>query len=72
MSDMNDFNGAIIADFRANMGKVGGNFEGAAMLLLHTTGAKSGKERIDPLMYLSQDERHFVFASKAGAETNPD
>lgn len=72
MSDMNDFNASIIAEFRAHAGKVGGNFEGAPMLLLHTTGAKSKAERINPLMYLSHDDRLFVFASKAGADTNPD
>jgi deazaflavin-dependent oxidoreductase (nitroreductase family) len=68
----NAWNLAIIEEFRANQGKVGGNFEGAPVLLLHTTGAKSGKERINPMMYLNQGERLYVFASKAGADTNPD
>jgi deazaflavin-dependent oxidoreductase (nitroreductase family) len=72
MSDMNDFNTAIIEEFRSNAGKVGGNFEGAPMLLLHTTGAKSGKERVNPMMYRSAGDNIAVFASKAGAPTNPD
>ena len=69
---MNDFNEGIIREFRANGGKVGGGFEGAPLLLLHTTGAKSGKERIAPMMYLRDGERVLVFASKAGAADNPD
>jgi deazaflavin-dependent oxidoreductase (nitroreductase family) len=68
----NDFNARIIEEFRANAGKVGGPFEGANMLLLHTTGAKSGAERINPLAYQPLGERWAVFASKAGAPTNPD
>ncbi len=69
---MNDFNEGIIREFRANGGKVGGGFEGAPLLLLHTTGAKSGKERIAPVMYLQDGGRVLVFASKAGAADNPD
>ncbi len=72
MSDMNDFNTAIIEEFRANAGKVGGNFEGAPILLLHTTGAKSGQERVNPMMYRQAGDDIAVFASKAGAPTNPD
>ena len=71
MSDPQDFNTTVINDFRANDGKVGGPFDGAPMLLLHTTGAKSGAARIHPMMYLEHDDRLFVFASKAGADTNP-
>ncbi|HUV58180.1 MAG TPA: nitroreductase family deazaflavin-dependent oxidoreductase [Acidimicrobiales bacterium] len=67
-----DWNSSIIAEFRANGGKVGGNFEGAPVLLLHTTGAKSGVERVNPMMYLNEDGRIYVFASKAGADTHPD
>ncbi len=67
-----DWNASIIAEFRANGGKVGGNFEGAPVLLLHTTGAKSGAERVNPMMYLNEDGRIFVFASKAGADSHPD
>ena len=69
---MNDRNAAIIDEFRANDGKVGGAFEGAPVLLLHTTGAKSGSERVNPMMYLEESGRIFVFASKAGADTHPD
>ncbi|MEI5673941.1 MULTISPECIES: nitroreductase family deazaflavin-dependent oxidoreductase [unclassified Nocardioides] len=68
---MSDFNDQVIAEFRANHGKVGGNFEGAPLLLLHSTGAKSGEERVSPMMYLPDGERYLVFASKAGAPTNP-
>jgi deazaflavin-dependent oxidoreductase (nitroreductase family) len=72
MSDMNDFNQQIIDEFRANGGKVGGQFEGAPMTLLTTTGAKSGQARTNPLMYRSVGDRIVVFASKAGADTHPD
>lgn len=68
----NAWNKTIIDEFHANDGKLGGNFEGAPVLLLHTTGAKSGKERVNPMMYLNQHGRTYVFASKAGADTNPD
>src|SRR5579875_2854409 len=71
-SSMRDWNNKIIEEFRANEGKVGGQFEGAPVLLLHTTGAKSGQERVNPMMYLELDGRLFVFASKAGAPTHPD
>ena len=69
---MNDFNQAIIDEFRANGGKVGGGFEGAPMLILHSTGARSGEERVIPLVYQQVGEDHAIFASKAGAPTNPD
>jgi deazaflavin-dependent oxidoreductase (nitroreductase family) len=69
---MSDFNQAVIDEFRANEGKVGGYFEGANMLLLHTTGAKSGQPRINPLVYTRDGERLVVTASKGGADTNPD
>jgi deazaflavin-dependent oxidoreductase (nitroreductase family) len=67
-----DWNHAVIEEFRANGGKVGGNFDGAPLLLLHTTGARSGEERVSPMMY--QDlggGRLAVFASYAGQPTNP-
>ena len=67
-----DFNAQIIEEFHANEGRVGGMFEGAMLLLLHHTGAKSGNSRINPLGYLSDEGRYVVFASKAGAPTNPD
>ena len=69
---MNDFNQKIIEEFRANDGKVGGPFAGSQLLLLHTTGAKSGQERIAPLAYRKEGESLAVFGSKAGAPTNPD
>lgn len=72
MPDANDFNQSIVDEFRANGGKVGGPFEGAPMLLLTTTGAKSGQARTAPLVYLPDGDRYVVFASKAGAPTNPD
>ena len=69
---MTDFNAQIIQEFRANGGKVGGPFEGAPLLLLHSTGARSGQERVNPVMYLADGPRMYVFASKAGAPDNPD
>jgi deazaflavin-dependent oxidoreductase (nitroreductase family) len=66
------WNDKIIKEFRENEGRVGGNFEGAPLLLLHSIGAKSGVERINPMMYLRDGDRILVFASKAGAPTNPD
>lgn len=68
---MSDFNAGIIEEFRANEGRVGGPFEGAPLLLLHTRGARSGEPRIHPVMYLKDGDRYLVFASKAGADTNP-
>lgn len=72
MSELNERNKKIIDEFRANGGKVGGRFEGRTLLLLHTTGAKSGQERINPLACIRDGERFVVIASKAGADTNPD
>jgi deazaflavin-dependent oxidoreductase (nitroreductase family) len=69
---MVDFNAQVIAEFRDNHGKVGGNFEGAPLLLLHSVGAKSGETRISPMMYLPDGDRFLVFASKGGAPSNPD
>jgi deazaflavin-dependent oxidoreductase (nitroreductase family) len=69
---MSDYNATIIEDFRANHGRVGGDFEGAPLLLLHTTGARSGQERVNPVMYLRDGDRYLVFASKGGAPDNPD
>jgi deazaflavin-dependent oxidoreductase (nitroreductase family) len=71
-NDFNDFNRRIIEEFRANGGKVGGQFEGAPMLLLHTTGAKSGEERVNPLVYQQVGEELAVFGSRGGAPTHPD
>ena len=69
---MSDWNKAIIEEFRANDGKVGGRFEGRTLLLLHTTGAKSGLQRVNPVAYFADGERYVIVASKAGAPTNPD
>jgi deazaflavin-dependent oxidoreductase (nitroreductase family) len=71
MSDVDDFNKGVIDEFRANGGRVGGPFEGAPLLLLTSIGAKSGVARTTPLMYLPDGERIVIFASKAGAPTNP-
>jgi deazaflavin-dependent oxidoreductase (nitroreductase family) len=72
MTDRASWNTNVIEEFRTNEGKVGGPFEGAPILLLHSTGARSGAERVNPLMYLPDGERLVVFASKGGAPTNPD
>jgi len=69
---MSDWNDKIIAEFRANGGKVGGPFEGATLLLLHHVGARSGTERVAPLAYLPDGDRMLIIASKGGAPTNPD
>jgi deazaflavin-dependent oxidoreductase (nitroreductase family) len=68
---MSDWNDKVIAEFRANEGRVGGSFEGAPLLLLHSTGARSGQERVSPTMYQAVGDGFAVFASKAGADTNP-
>ncbi|HEU4866670.1 MAG TPA: nitroreductase family deazaflavin-dependent oxidoreductase [Actinomycetota bacterium] len=67
----NDWNDKIIAEFRANEGKVGGPFEGAPMVILTSTGAKTGKPHTNPLMYLPDGDRVVVFASMGGAPDNP-
>src|ERR1044072_6767076 len=75
MSEYQDWNNKIIEEFRANQGRVGGQFEGAPMVLLHHRGRKPGQEYLTPLMYLPADtdpEVIYIFASKAGAPTNPD
>ena len=72
MSERNDYNQKNIAEFRANEGVVGGRFEGKTLLLLHTTGAKTGKERVNPVAYVRDGEKYVVIASKGGAPTNPD
>jgi len=72
MPDPNDWNAKIIEEFRTNDGKVGGPFEGATMLLLHTKGRKTGEPRVNPLVYLPDGERYVVFASKGGAPTDPE
>ena len=72
MSEQNDWNKAIIKEFRENAGKVGGRFEGSTLLVLHTTGAKSGQERVNPVAYIRDGKRLVIIASKGGAPTNPD
>jgi deazaflavin-dependent oxidoreductase (nitroreductase family) len=67
-----NWNTKIIEEFRSNGGKVGGPFDGAPVLLLHTVGAKTSHERVNPMMFLDLGDRRYVFASKAGADTNPD
>ena len=69
---MSDFNKGIIEKFRANGGVVGGYFEGMNLLLVHTTGAKSGLERINPVAQIMDGNRYVIIASKGGAPTNPD
>lgn len=66
------WNDQVIEEFRANGGQVAGNFDGHSMLLLHTTGAKSGLTRVNPLVYISDDDRYVVAASKGGADSHPD
>jgi len=72
MAERQDFNASIIDEFRAHGGKVGGPFEGAPMLLLHHTGARSGVERVNPMVYQPVGDDFAVFASKGGAPTHPD
>ena len=68
---MNDFNEKLIAEFRANGGQVSGMFAGRPMLLLTTTGAKSGQQRTTPLVHTRDGDKIVVIASKGGAPTNP-
>src|SRR3954468_6512750 len=72
---MTDWNAGVISEFRANHGRVGGQFEGAPMVLVHHQGRKSGSEYVNPMMYLAAEgdpDTIYVFASKAGAPTHPD
>src|SRR4051812_2041267 len=74
-SETLNWNDAVISEFRANGGRVGGNFDGAPMVLVHSRGRTSDKEYINPMMYLADEdspETIYVFASKGGAPTNPD
>ncbi|MFJ3174859.1 nitroreductase family deazaflavin-dependent oxidoreductase [Streptomyces roseus] len=75
MSEAVDRNAQVIAEFRANEGRVGGAFEGAPLVLLHHRGRKSGREHVSPMMYLPHDtdpDTVYVFASKGGAPTDPE
>jgi len=69
--DRGEFNRKVIEEFRANGGKVGGPFQGAPMVLVHHRGRKSGTERVSPLVYQPVGGKWAVFASKAGAPTDP-
>ena len=72
MPTISDWNRQIVEEFRTNEGRVGGPFEGRPLLLLHTTGARSGEERVNPLAYQRDGDRLVVFGSKGGAPRNPD
>ena len=69
---MSDYNTQIIEEFRANAGRLGGHWEGRDLLLLTTTGRKSGKAHTTPMVFVREGDRLFVFASKAGAPKHPD
>jgi deazaflavin-dependent oxidoreductase (nitroreductase family) len=72
-NDYKDFNDKIIEEFRANGGRLSGPFQGVTVLLLHSTGARSGQERVNPVAYQTlEDDSVAIFASKGGAPTNPD
>lgn len=72
LDDVIAMNTQVIAAFRTNGGKVGGLFEGAPLLLVTTTGARSGQPRVFPLVYTRDGDRYVIIASKGGAPTNPD
>src|ERR1700680_4124192 len=75
MPEANDWNDKIITEFRANGGRVGGSFEGAPVMLVHHRGRNSGREYVNPMMYLPDDADNdaiYVFATKGGAPSNPD
>ncbi|MBK7896993.1 MAG: nitroreductase family deazaflavin-dependent oxidoreductase [Anaerolineaceae bacterium] len=72
MSDPNERNRQIIEEFRANDGVVGGFFTNRPLLLLHTTGAKSGQPRLNPLVTMPDGDRYIIIASKGGAPSHPD
>jgi deazaflavin-dependent nitroreductase family protein len=72
MSVVNERNMKIVAEFRTHEGQVGGSFTGKTLLLLHTKGAKSQEERVNPLAYVKDGNRFVVIASKGGAPTDPD
>ena len=69
---MSDYNAKIIEEFRANAGRVGGSWEGRDLLLLTTTGRKSGRTHTAPMVFTRDGERLLVYASKAGAPSHPD
>ena len=69
---MSERNTKVIEEFRANDGKVGGWFADKSMLILHTTGARSGLERLSPPVYRQEGDRSYIFASKGGSHSHPD
>ncbi len=71
-NDRTTWNQKIIDEFRSNNGKVGGRFENSTLLILHTIGAKSGKERVNPVAYVKDGDQLVIIASKGGAPDNPD
>jgi deazaflavin-dependent oxidoreductase (nitroreductase family) len=75
MANVSDWNAGIVEEFRANDGRVGGNFQGAPLVLVHHRGRKSGHEYINPLMYLADEDDEsviYVFATRGGDPANPD
>lgn len=72
MGEFDDYNAEVIGEFRANGGVVGGAFEGVPLLLLHTTGARTGAARVNPLIPRIAGDRVHVFAAAGGSERNPD
>lgn len=72
MPEAQDFNSKVVTEFRDHAGKVGGPFEGAPVVLLHHKGAKTGKERVNPLVYQPVGDAFAIFASKGGAPSHPD
>ncbi len=72
LDGVNEWNKQVIAEFRANGGKVGGQFAGASMILVHHFGAKSGVERVSPMVYFPDGDRMLIVASAAGSPKNPD
>jgi deazaflavin-dependent oxidoreductase (nitroreductase family) len=71
MTDLNEFNRNLIEEFRANGGKVSGMFERSPLVILTTTGAKSGQARTFPVVYTRDGDRLIVVASKGGSDQNP-
>ncbi len=71
-TELDDWNARVIDEFRANGGRVGGQFEGANMILVHNFGAKSGTERVSPMVYFPDGDRFLIIASAAGSPKNPD
>jgi deazaflavin-dependent oxidoreductase (nitroreductase family) len=75
VAEVTGWNAKIVEEFRSNDGRVGGPFEGAPLTLVHHRGRKSGRDYVNPMMYMADEEdrdRIYVFASKAGAPTHPD